>query len=178
MTLNCLKAWAKSAWVHSNLLPGDTWNSVQQALIRNNLRWIDGRGMEQVFQFPPDQFCSDCVWVERSVSNWVTEMSVRLLGSAHVFTRKDTLVKFLHLGSVVFCSFPSCWEFSSPTVFTRGLALGTLKPNETHTHTHMQVCIYTYLSLRLLSMSVNLCVFFFPVSPSLSFSPSLCSVFS
>lgn len=176
MTLNCFKAWAKSVCVHSILLPSDTWNSVQWALIRNNLRWIDGRGMEQVFQFPPDQFCSDCVWVERSVSNWVTEMSGRLLGSAHVFTRKDKLVKFRHLGSVVFCSFPSCWEFSSPTFFTRGLASGTLKPHDTHTQ--MQVYIYIFLPPSPFHVCQSLCFFpSFSISVFLSFSLSVqCSV--
>lgn len=126
-----------------------------------------------MFQFPPDQFCNDCVWVERSVSNWVTEMSVRLLGSAHVFTRKDKLVKFLHLGSVVFCSFPSCWEFSSPTFFTRGLASGTLKPHDTHTHTRASVYIHISPSISLLCLSIF--VFFSQFLP-LCLSLSLFSV--
>lgn len=57
------------------------------------------------------------------------------------------------------------------------LSLGHFKTSSWHTHTH----VYTYFSHRILSTSVNLCVFFFPVSPSLSLflslSLSLCSFF-
>lgn len=85
-------------------------------------------------------------------------------------------VKVYTVGLVVLSCFPSSREFSSPAIFTRGLAWGSLNPlHDTHTHTHTE-SIYMHFSpspslyfcLSLGFLSVCLCLllslsFFLPL---------------
>lgn len=100
-------------------------------------------------------------------------MSKWALGIAHAFIRKHSLLKFIHLG-LLFCLVSmSSREFSSPAVFTHGLAWGTLNPlHDAHTHSHY---IYAVLSLSVSFFCRSLCLCFL-LSLSLSFFLPLFSV--
>lgn len=89
-------------------------------------------------------------------------------------------VKVYTVGLVVLSCFPSSREFSSPAIFTRGLAWGSLNPlHDTHTHTHWEY-IHALLSLSIsLFLSVTWFSLCLSVSSSLSqllSSPVQCSV--
>lgn len=93
----------------------------------------------------------------------------------HAFTGTDRLLRFIYL-DLLFCLVsPTSREFSSPAIFTRDLAWGSLKlllHMHTLTHTHCLFSFFLYAG-HSLSLSLSFVCISFP--PSTSFFP--CSEF-